>query len=55
MISKEIVSKKESHITEEDRTAHKLVYYAMVNENRDELREAFKYIYNLFVYLLIYL
>lgn len=48
MISKEIVSKKESHITEEDRTAHKLVYYAMVNENHDELRDAFNYIYNLY-------
>ena len=48
MISKEIIAKDESYITEEDRIAHRMAYYALVDDDYDELREAFSYIYKLY-------
>ena len=48
MLSKEVICKKESYVTEEDRYAQRLVYYALISEDIDEIREAFNYVYNLY-------
>ena len=48
MVSKEITGKVNAKITEEDRVAQRMIHYALVNEDEDELRIAFEYIYNLY-------
>ena len=48
MVSEEIVAKDNSYIKEEDRIAQRLVFVALENNDKDELREAFHYIYKLY-------
>ena len=48
MVSEEIVAKDNSYIKEEDRIAQRLVFVALENNDKDELREAFQYIYKLY-------
>ena len=48
MVEKEIICSLNSEVTEEDRISQRMVYFALVNNDLDELKVAFEYIYNLY-------